>query len=60
MPLDPKTSLENTIGPGVLWLIHPNIAKRMKEYKFRQYMPVPVLRGITDIIDGEGNISGMR
>ena len=60
MPLEPKKSVENTIGPGVLWLVHPNIAKRFQVYKFRQYMPVPVLDSITDIIDGEGNISGMR
>lgn len=58
MPLDPSASVENTIGPGVLWLIHPNIAGRLKTYKFRQYMPVPVLDSIGEIIEGEDIIDG--
>ncbi|MCG7556116.1 hypothetical protein [Pseudoalteromonas sp. Of11M-6] len=59
MPLNPEKAFENSIGPGILWLVHPSIAENLAMYKFREFLPVPVLDSIGSILKEEGIIDGV-
>lgn len=52
-PINPENSVSLGHSIQILWLVHPDIAREMRDYKFRSRYPIPVLDKIQAMFDSE-------
>jgi hypothetical protein len=57
-PLNPENAVKLNHSVQILWLVHPSIAKVMRDYKFRSRYPIPVLKDIQNIFVNEKFVTG--